>query len=626
MKENTVPVQIKVQDCDKIIECYPGENFNEAAQRKGLAIATTCGREGTCKSCAVRIVSGKVPAATPDEKKLFDDMQLSRGWRRSCKFVPITDCTVHIPRRSLLIKSRHLIVIKKRDQLPPDPLVRSKLIKLEPSEIEGDADWERLLQALNRDKTAPPIERIDLGLLRDLSRSLRRWNWDIKVYMRGDEVIGIGPCNSRAYGIAVDLGTTNIVGFLVNLETGEVLSANSTGNPQVSFGGDIMTRLARAARDCDVRKLMQKTVVDEINNIVQELCANEVHADDIVAEMVIAGNTVMHHLLIGLDIEQLGKAPFVPATCQDLDIKARDIGLTSAPYATIHFPGIIAGFVGSDHVMALLTSLSSLRKGLSIIVDIGTNTEISIVDGDRIISVSCPSGPALEGGEISFGMSATEGAIEAVQIDGNALTLKTIQNGSPIGLCGSGVLDMVAELYRNGVINHRGRLNITNPKVRSRDDRLEFIIIEELDGIEGQISFSQDDIRAVQLAKAAIRAGIDMLLKEIGQKETALERVIVAGAFGNFLNIKNAIAVGLLPSIPLDRFEQVGNAAGKGARLALVSKEQRLQARTLAKTTSYLELSGQKAFMTAFIDRINFDYRKQNQIDGLKQSDGMETV
>ncbi len=605
---NSVPdlIRVKVQDFDKIIECHPDETLNQAALRHGLSIATACGGEGKCKSCAVRIVSGPHPPINSSGANIFNKSQLEMGWRRSCQIKPTGDCTIYVPRRSLMALSRHLVVEEPFAGLPLAPLVYGVVVKLPPSDGQNLADWERLQNTLNQN-SAGLVNRIDIGVLRELSGFLRRSDGEAKVFICDDKVIGIAQPKSNPMGIAIDLGTTNIVAFLVNLETGATLASISSRNPQVLYGGDVVSRLTRAIRDRSDRERMGQFVIDEINNMIKELCANARIETSWIVDMVIAGNTAMHHLLAGFPVEQLGKAPFVPAVNQSVQISARELGIKSASGAEIHLPAIIAGYVGSDHTMALLASVDSFQAGLSLIVDIGTNTEISIIDDGRMISASCPSGPALEGGSINYGMAAAAGAIEAVKIDGDQLILKTIEDAPPIGICGSGVLDIVAQLLRTSVINNRGRLDLDHPRVAPHGDRLEFVLVEMMEGQEGVMSFSQDDIRAVQLAKAAIRAGIDLLLDAMDKKESNIERIVVAGAFGRYIDLKSAIVVGLLPPIPLEKFRQVGNAAGKGARIALTSKKERDQAEKLARKSTYLELSGHQEFMKAFVGRINFD-------------------
>lgn len=597
------PARVTVENLDLTVDCRPGESFLDAAARAGLALATACSAEGRCRSCAVRVVSGKIPDITQGEDAVFSAEQMNMGWRRSCRMFPAADCSVHIPRRALSSRTRHLVSGETFALLPVDPVIAVRALGPDMPKGEGMAKWDALQQGLSRGDHAP-VTRIDIEVLRHPDPALDQQKGRLKVMLRGGEVIGVGPHNSRLFGVAVDLGTTNMVAFLINLATGATMAAITVPNPQARFGADVVSRLTLAIRNEADRKAMQNSVVKGLNGLITDLCANAMISPHQVFDLVIVGNTAMHHLFAGLPVAQLGKAPFLPAVAQAMDVKARDLGLKVAPGAWVHLPGIIAGYVGSDHIAALLAAGDMLAHDLALVVDIGTNTEISLLESGRIISASCPSGPALEGGQISCGMSAAEGAIVAVGLSGAKLALKTIGDAPPAGLCGSGVLDVVAGLYRSKIMNARGRLIQPRPRVESHGGRLEFVLVK--DGEDGQIGFSQADIRAVQLAKAAIRAGIDLLLQTWNRAETDIRQIVVTGAFGNHINLKSAITIGLLPDLPLTKFQQVGNAAGKGACLALASAKKRAEADRIAQNATYLELAGHKDFMRVFVGRMNF--------------------
>jgi uncharacterized 2Fe-2S/4Fe-4S cluster protein (DUF4445 family) len=592
------PIRITVEGFDQVIDCRPGERFLDAAARAGLAIATACGGEGRCRSCAVRVVSGAVPEPGAGEAGVFSAAQLDMGWRRACRMQPLANTTLHVPRRSLMAGARHLIPGRAFAALPVDAQVRAVSVRLP---VQDPLAWNYagLLKVINNKEI-----RFDTDVLHELGPVLRRNKGQVRIFLRADEVIGIGARNARALGVAVDLGTTSVSAYLINLGTGVTLAAITTANPQARFGGDVVTRLARAIRSEDDRKAMREVIVRGINGLIGDLCANAMTTTDQVVDLVIAGNTAMHHLFAGLPVAQLARVPFTPALTKALDIKARDLGLEVAPGAYVHLPGIIAGYVGADHSAALLASGENLGDDLTLIVDIGTNTEISLLEGGRILSASCPSGPALEGGQISCGMPAVAGAISAVKITGDAVALTTIGDAPPVGLCGSGVLDVVAQLYLGGAVNAGGRLDKAHPRVTARGGRLEFVLLK--DGVDGQISFSQDDIRAVQLAKAAIRAGIDLLLKTAGRREADIRRILIAGAFGSHIELNSAIITGLLPDLASERFEQIGNAAGQGARLALTSARHRLRAQELARNATHVELAGHGEFMRVFVARMGF--------------------
>ncbi|MCJ7744550.1 MAG: ASKHA domain-containing protein, partial [Dehalococcoidales bacterium] len=348
---------------------------------------------------------------------------------------------------------------------------------------------------------------------------------------------------------------------------------------------------------------LQKLVVDKLNELASGLCSQACANVDAIVEAVVVSNTAMHHLLLGLPVRQLALTPFTAAASLALDIKAYELGINIAPGAYIHFPSIIRGFVGSDHVAMLLSIDSRQVDGLVIALDIGTNTEISLVNGEEITTTSCASGPAFEGGHIKHGMRAAKGAIERLRITKDAIHYQTIDEAPPVGICGSGALDALAQLYLAGVIDNSGRLRRNHPRVRMTDNQAEFLLVdqEEQDG-HPVIVITQKDIRELQLANAAIRTGIQLLLETNGFTEEQIRQVVIAGAFGSYIDVSSAVTVGLLPSLPLNKFHQVGNAAGMGAKLALVSLTKREEAQAIASRTRYIELASNPDFKQTFIE------------------------
>jgi uncharacterized 2Fe-2S/4Fe-4S cluster protein (DUF4445 family) len=321
-----------------------------------------------------------------------------------------------------------------------------------------------------------------------------------------------------------------------------------------------------------------------------------------ITDAVVVGNTAMHHLFLNLPLAQLAHAPFVPAVSQAVDIKARDLGLQLAPGAYTHLLPNIAGFVGADHVAMLLATEVWPAEGVLLAIDIGTNTEVSLIDGDQITSASCASGPAFEGGHIKDGMRAARGAIERLRITGDDIQYQTIEGAPPAGICGSGILDALAQLYLADIIKESGRMTDNHPRLRHHRKQREFILVDkETRGGKPAIVITQQDVRELQLAKAAIRTGIQVLLEANQRTEEDISQVIIAGAFGSYIDVASAIAIGMLPTLPLNRFRQVGNAAGKGAKLALISRHKRAEAQTLASRVNYIELANAPYFMPTFV-------------------------
>jgi uncharacterized 2Fe-2S/4Fe-4S cluster protein (DUF4445 family) len=379
-------------------------------------------------------------------------------------------------------------------------------------------------------------------------------------------------------------------------------------NPQISYGEDVIARMVRAQRSPEDASTLQQKVSEAINALSKGLCreAIDTRPDDI-KEIVVVGNTAMHHLLLRLPVEHLAKTPHVPAVSRAMDIKARSLGLSLAPGAYVHLLPNIAGFVGGDHVAVLLAVKGGeAAAGSLLAIDIGTNTEISLAIRGEISSVSCASGPAFEGAHISCGMRAAPGAIEHVRMTGQDIQYHTIGGSKPAGICGSGIFDTLAQLFLNGIIDQGGRIREGHPRVRDNEKGREFVIVSEEERGDGPaITITQEDVRELQLAKAAIRSGIRILLQARGIADGDIDQVVVAGAFGTYLDISSAIAIGMLPAIPLNRFHQVGNAAGAGAKVALISGQARKTAQQLVHNIHYIELAGAPDFHSLFMHALS---------------------
>jgi len=438
-------------------------------------------------------------------------------------------------------------------------------------------------------------------VLARLSDQLRAQNWSVRLALRHDEVVAVLPARSPVFGLSVDVGTTKLAVYLVGLESGETVAKVGAMNPQIAYGEDVVSRIAYANENREGRRLLQSRLVATLNEIVAGLCTEAATSPDHIVEAVVVGNTVMHHLFAGLPVWQLGMAPYVPAVGHALDIPAREIGLSLAPGAYVHLPPNIAGYVGADHVAMLLASdMQDVRRS-TLALDIGTNTEITLAFGDRLLSCSCASGPAFEGAHIRDGMRATAGAIERVQIAGEEIRFHTIANAPPVGICGSGILDAVAEMLDAGILDRRGALQEGRPRVRTRDGQLEFVLVPAGAAAHGRdIVVTRKDVNEIQLAKAAIRVGIEILLAEANITAEDIEEVIVAGAFGTYLNVASAVRVGMLPDLPLGRFRQAGNAAGVGAKQMLLSVERRRRAQEIVQGIEYVELTNQSGFSAEF--------------------------
>ncbi len=408
-------------------------------------------------------------------------------------------------------------------------------------------------------------------------------------------------------GLAIDIGTTKLALYLVDLDTGGTLARHGALNPQVSYGEDLISRIAFTASHPGGARVLRERLIERLNLAVAELCAGADVTPDAIEDAVAVGNTVMHHLFAGLPVRTLGEAPYRPLRTDAMEFRARDGGLRLAEKARVFLPANVAGFVGGDHVAGLIATGFDAADKTSLLVDIGTNTEITLARKGRLVSCSCPSGPAFEGAHITAGMRAAPGAIERVRIRGNAVDAYTIGRVPPVGVCGSGILDAVAEMWREAVFDRRGNFRRTALRVRrcERDDEYLLVPASET-GHARDLVITRGDVNEIQLAKAAVRAGIDVLLAETATAADAVDDVVIAGAFGSYLDPGSAVTAGLLPPFPTSRIRQFGNAAGAGARRMLAFPERRRAAGALAGRIEYVELAAHPAFHRGFVSAMGF--------------------
>jgi uncharacterized 2Fe-2S/4Fe-4S cluster protein (DUF4445 family) len=597
-------LRVRFTHLERVITAQPGDTLFQSARRNGVRIVGACGGRGTCGSCGVRVIEGEVEhgAAGGPTPELAERARAA-PWRRACQLRALTDCVVEVAPRSLAPVVRGDVEgSASSEPLDLEALVRSVELQLPPPDLtDPAADADRLRRVLPHQ-----VLQLDLHALRELPFVARANAWSLRAHLRGDELIGVAAPGRATLGLAVDLGTTNVAAFLVDLQSGRRLASLAIENPQMGWGADVISRVNHAAGRPESGAELREAAVAAIGALADDLCREVGAAPAEIVDVAVCGNTAMQHLLLGLPVAQLGRAPFVAAVRQGVDVKARELGLMLCPGTYVHVAPAVGGFVGGDHVTALLAT-RELWAGetTSLVMDIGTNTEISLAHRGRILSASCPSGPALEGGHISCGMRAAQGAIERVVLgpDGS-LQVQVIGDRTPVGLCGSGVLDAMAALLGAGIVDERGRLDTRHPAV-SEDQGQRVARLAE------GVSFSQEDVRAVQLAKAAIRTGVEMLLREAGLSSGDIGRFIIAGAFGAYVDVRSGMATGLFPPLPADRFVQVGNAAGRGVQEVLASKSARQQAAELAANCRYVELNVLEGFQKTFLQQIGFASKGQ---------------
>ena len=604
-----------------------GTRLDQAARQLGADLQNLCGGQGKCGKCRVRVPSpvaaqNALSPATVMEIEALTDAERQDGWRLACQARVKGDVTIDIPDES---RTGGQVICKAPgvQTVAPDPMVRRRTVQVVlPDLAAPTADWERLAAALAAaGETASA--RPDPGMLQNLPAALKRTGGRISpVLDDASRCIAVleDPSLPLA-GVALDIGTTSLAAYLCDLENGSILATASAINPQMAFGEDVIARIAHAAAAPGGRIALQTTVVGAVNRLIGDLAAKSKVPAHAMAEMVCVGNTCMHHLFAGIDPAGLGRTPFVPAVFQALDIPARDLGLDLAPGAKVHFLPLVSGFVGADTVGAVLAALPEALDRTTLLVDVGTNGEIVLARQERMVCASCATGPALEGATLRHGMRAAAGAVERVWIDPETLDVRCQiigdAPGRPVaaaGICGSGIIDAVAGMVATGIVGANGRIDRTAPSARLLVDgnRLSFVLVPAEQSATGKpILIDQEDIRAVQMAKGAIHAAVRLLMEALEVER--VERVLLCGAFGSVIDPISAVAIGLIPDFPSARIQAVGNAAGDGARLALVNREKRRQAARLARRMAYIELTVHPRFQREFAMAMYFPHMQPSR-------------
>jgi len=589
--------EVTFQPIGRRIDAQPDDTLLEAAQKAGIALSAVCGGAGVCGDCRVRVLQGSVSAVNAIERDLLSDADLENGLRLACQVIITRDeaIVVDVPPDSLSAAQRSQV---EGEELPLDiaPAIRVHDLSAAPPSVEDlRGDWERL-QGIT-----PHEWHVSAPALADLPGILRTHGWRTRMVTRGRDVVRFLPPDQAPLGFAVDVGTTGLAAYLVDLLTGQTTGIAGATNPQIAYGEDVMARLTLCARDPDGLARLQQTIVKGLNDLLYAVCAQANASPQHVVDVVAVGNTAMHHLLLGLPVEQLGSAPYVPAVSSALHTPARALGLDVAPGAMLYTPPNVAGFVGGDHVAMLLATDTANQPGVTLSLDIGTNTEVTLHAHGQMWSCSTASGPAFEGAHIRDGMRAADGAIERLIWKNGGLKWLTINHAPPVGLCGSGILDAVYALRTAGILSETGHMTRDHPNVQGEGHDVWYEIVPAPQSGHGRnVIISRSDVTEIQLAKGAIRAGIKILVEQAGLSEDDIDQVIVAGAFGNYIDLEGAVGIGMFPPLPLERFRQVGNAAGIGAKHLLINEAERARASELVNRLHYVELTNHPDFTDRF--------------------------
>lgn len=597
-------VRLQFTPSGQDVRVPPGVSVFDAASWNGLAIDSTCGGHGTCKKCKIQILEGEVPVSRLDIRA-FTPEQLNDGWRLACMARANGNLKVEVPPLSTRPKAATVGVGR---QVILRPAIQKRYIELtEPTLSDQRTDIERIADALDDLNV-----NADLDVLRTLPTILRKSNFQVTAVISDEDLIAVesGDTSAVNFAVAIDLGTTTVVATLLDLGTGTPVAVKSMLNKQQPFGADVISRISATMMDPDALGVMQRLGLETLNELIAEVCDEAGISINNVYEVAIAGNATMIHLLLGVDPEPIGVAPFIMAVKEWPEYTAAQIGLAVHPGARTYLFPAFGAYVGGDIVAGALATGMDRDKRVRLLIDVGTNCEIVLSNGDQILTTAAPAGPAFEAASIACGMRAADGAIEVVQIKDDALHLGVIGDAEPVGLCGSGLVDAVYVLHKSGLLDDSGRFasddvaaeiapNLSkNLITRETGDRI--FVLHWTDG-EPTVFLSQRDVRELQFAKASIATGWRMLLDEVGLKDNDVQQVLLAGSFGSYLSPASAVGIGLVPKMPVVRIVSAGNVAGEGAKMVLLSSTERSGAQTLLNEVQYVELSDREDFQEKFV-------------------------
>lgn len=602
-------ISITVEPEGRILQCASNSSLLEAFREAGVQIRAECGGQGSCGQCKV-LVQAKSCVNKPSnqEKRLLTNSEILQGVRLACQTIVRESIKIMLPIESR-ISLRQIQTEGLERTTEIDPTITKLKVQIpRPTLYDLRSDSSRLLDALRdiHDRNA-----LDLGYeaLKKLPSIIRQTHGELTAILWNNQrVIDLeaGDMTETAFGYAVDIGTSKIVGQLISLLTGQIISTHSIENPQIVHGEDVISRITYAASHEKGLQQLRDLAIDGINSLLSIACKEAKIQKSHIYEVTWVGNSAMHHILLGIPPLTLAVAPYTPAIKKPLNLSPKELGIQINVGGNVYSPPLIAGFVGSDNVADILSTQFDEVHEPSLLIDIGTNTEVNLSNQGEITCCSCASGPAFEGAHIRDGMKAVAGAIERVTIDPSTFEVqyRVIGNQPPVGLCGSAMIDVLAELVKSKIVDHTGRINpqTAHKRIRRRNESLEFVITWNRDTAKnGDIVITQGDIRELQLAKAAIYTGCTLLLRHRKISSNDIQRVYLAGAFGNYIQPENAVRIGLLPNINPEKVTLVGNAALSGARIALLSRKSRNKAHQIAEDASYIELGAEPAFNKALI-------------------------
>ena len=616
---NTCSVLILPEN--QTVEVEAGSSLLEAVQKAGIPLKSTCGGQGTCGKCTVKVLTGQVT----DGGGNISDKLKDQGYILACKASVNENCSIDVPAEFRLHEHQVLMDedgkgLLREKQLDifagfkHAPLGQKFFVKLPPpSLVENASDYSRLVTELKKQCCEEKFS-ISNAVLKKLPEVLRAGNWDVTVTVvyTGDscEILRVtaGPDAQPDYGMAIDIGTTTVVIALVDLGTGEIVAKEGSYNKQAAFGDDVISRIVYAVEEKNGLDELQKSVIKTINKLLDKLFQKNPVSPDEITMLVVAGNTTMTHLFLGINPKFIRLEPYIPVANVYPGVRAKELGLNVNPDAIVFNLPSVASYVGGDIVSGALVTKIDESDEVILFIDIGTNGEMVLGSREWQMACACSAGPAFEGGGISFGMRAMDGAIERINITPLTFDVQyqTVGNLPPVGICGSGLIDLLAKLRMAGVIDRTGKMHeIATPRMRKGSDGPEFVLAWAAEAnCESDVVITESDIKNLIRAKGAIFAGVRVMLGMVDLPVDAIDRILIAGGFGNYLNIPDAIQIGLLPDLPIEKYQFIGNSSLKGAHLALISRDAFIHAEEVARNMTYLELSLGNMFMDEYVSAL----------------------
>ena len=614
----------------KIIGTEPGRSILKSLKEEGIFLTSSCGSKGVCGKCKVIVRSGSVDSKS---KQKLSHEEISQGYVLACQAFPSEDITIEIPKESVLTvegqietgKADDLIALLHSSGADLEPLSERIVLKLPPPTLDDNiSDLERLKRELKTNGLG--CLRVHSRFMHNLAKNVRKENWEITISTIQtedcNEIINIFPGDTKMqqHGIAIDIGTTTVVVYLVDLTDGRLVDVASIYNSQIRFGDDVITRIVNATEHNEMAAI-HRAIISDINELITVLLSNHDLDSGAIDCIVASGNTTMIHFLLDLDPSAIREEPYIPTAnifpisyAGELCIKVkRNVPVYSFP--------CISSYVGGDIVAGVLATKMHKSEDLTIFIDIGTNGEIVLGNSEWLMSAACSAGPCFEGSGIKHGMRATEGAIENIKIDPDTFNVEIKVIGGdiikPVGICGSGMIDAIAEMFLTGILNQKGKLQKdVSDRVREGEDGLEFVFHY---GEDKDIVLAETDVENIIRAKAAIYAGFATLLNEVGFTFDDVQKIYIAGGFGRFLDIEKAIILGMLPEMPKEKFEYMGNTSATGAYLCLLSRKLRAEAESISKQMTSIELSVSNSFMDEYVSGMFIPHTNIDAFPGVKK-------